>query len=69
MTNPDLQILIDNGIPTAGQTEKFTDYTLLESIENAKKSEENISKSEDISLTLIAKIVVEIIIKEELWML
>ncbi|MGN8069725.1 hypothetical protein [Mucilaginibacter sp. 22184] len=66
MTNPDLQILIDKGIPTAGQTENFTDYTLLESIENIEKSEENISKSEDILLTLIAKIIVEIIIKEEL---
>ncbi|HEK21395.1 hypothetical protein [Mucilaginibacter sp.] len=66
MTNPDLQILIDNGIPVLKSGENIADNPLLESIDTAEKSVENISESEDILLTLIAKIIVEIIIKEEL---
>lgn len=66
MTNPDLQILIDSGIPVIETFEKNTGNLLSDSIDATEKSEENISKSEDILLTLIAKIIVEIIIKEEL---
>ena len=66
MTSPDLQILINKGIPAIKTFEKNTHNLLSDSIDATEKSQENISKSEDILLTLIAKIIVEIIIKEEL---